>query len=273
MSSLTTPKSERSQTLTAVIFMSLFVTVFVIIILAREGSWRFVCQYEGLEGLCTDPSSVSIPGVSDPLIASEVISACVDADGLRLSVAFGSPLAGEADIQVFTTGEDVFPSERGMSDTFITTTAIPAETDHLDIEIPVESMSVDEHVFGNITVRTENVVSSHVSYFVIVSGCSAVSSPATTAANDNHPTTYRMTCLANERLMIAFEFDQPVFGQYQTLVGNQPFALASVGNQPAILFFSGDFLADGPTTIKLISATSQIVLLEETVSLPDCSAH
>jgi hypothetical protein len=72
-------------------------------------------------------------------------------------------------------------------------------------------------------------------------------------------------------MMIAFEFDQPVLGQYLALVSNIPYQLASVVNQPAMLFFSGTSPPEELVVIKLVSATSEVVVFEETYNVPVCN--
>lgn len=73
--------------------------------------------------------------------------------------------------------------------------------------------------------------------------------------------------------MIAFEFEGPVLGQYRALVDEMPYQLASVINQPAMLFFSGQPPTDGPVVIRLISATDEEIVFEETYTPPACSAN
>jgi hypothetical protein len=73
--------------------------------------------------------------------------------------------------------------------------------------------------------------------------------------------------------MISFEFDKPVLGQYQALVADLPYQLTSVVNQPAVLYFSGEPPREGPAIIKLISATDQVVVFEETHTTPACNPN
>jgi hypothetical protein len=268
-----TPKSDRAQILIAVLFMSLFASAFVLGIAVKDNITGFICRYEVLDRVCTALSPSSLPISSDPLITSQITSACVGDDGLQISVDFGPPSIGEASIQVFTTGEDVFPSELGMQDSFGMSMTMSDAADQLGFVIPVESMPVGEHIFGNIVVTNEGAISSHVAFFIRVSDCSSadtVASNPTLLAADASPIAYRTTCLPDNRLMIAFEFDTPMFGQYQTLIASLPYQLVSVGNQPAILFFSGDAPVDEPAIIRLISVTTQTVLLEESFTPPVC---
>lgn len=275
MASVTTPKSERSQILTAVLFMSIFVATVVLIILVKDNMASFACQYKLFENICTNLLSSSIH--SEEFTTSQINSACVDTQGLKISVAFGAPLKGEASIQIFTTGEDVFPSEQGMADSFKMSMAIPDITDQLEFVIPVESMPVGEQIFGNIVTIREKVVSSHVAYFVKVSDCSItktpISNPTLMTNLDNIPINYNATCLPGKRLMVAFEFDRPVQGQYRALIAGIPYQLASVGNQPAILFFSGALPQSEPVLMRLVSATDQAVVFEESYTPPACSVN
>lgn len=273
MSFVTTPKSDRAQILIAVLIMSLL-GAFVLGIVAKDNITRFICQYPVFDKICaslsTSPGSIN----PDQITSSQITSACVDTQGLKISVVFVPSLVGEASIQVFTTGEDVFPSEQGMEDSFNMSMAVPDSVDQLGFVIPVESMSVGEHVFGNIIVRKGDLVSSHVAFFVTVSDCSATdasaSNPTLINNPDNIPIAQQSTCLPGKRLLVAFEFAEPVFGQYQALLANLPYQLVSVGNQPAILFFSGDSPSKEPVVIKLISATDQTVVFEESYTPPVC---
>jgi hypothetical protein len=70
--------------------------------------------------------------------------------------------------------------------------------------------------------------------------------------------------------MIAFEFEEPVLGQYRASVDDIPYELASVINQPATLYFSGDPPAEGPVVIRLLSAVDEATVFEESFTPPDC---
>ena len=70
--------------------------------------------------------------------------------------------------------------------------------------------------------------------------------------------------------MIAFEFESQVLGQYRASVGDTPYQLASVINQPATLFFSGEPPPEGPIVIRLVSVTDEAMVFEETYSPPFC---
>ena len=277
MSSATTNESDRSQTLTAVIFMSLFAAVLLIFVTAKDRIGSFFCSNEAFAGMCSDQYPADTIAIPNQLINSEIVSACVDTQGLKISIALDAPLAGVANIQVFTTGEDVFPSEQGMADSFRTSMAIPGSTAQLDFLIPVESMPVGERIFGNIVTSQEKVVSSHAAYFVEVSDCSlageTIPNPTLITDYANVPTGYKATCLAGNRVMIGWEFDKPVLGQYRALVAGIPYHLASIGNQPVVLFFSGDAPPDGPISIQLVSGTDQTILFEETFTAPICTSQ
>jgi hypothetical protein len=277
MTSATTKKSDRFQILMAVLLMSAFATALLILGTTRDRIGSFLCGYVDFGEICSNTPSANTVGASGELINSQIISACVDTEGLKISVAFGAPLAGTSSIQVFTTGEDVFPGEQGMEDSFRMSRDIPTATDQLDLVIPVESMPVGEHIFGNIIMSEENVISSHVAYFVAVTDClsSAVANPNPTLLTDydTTPIDFNATCLSENRLRLAFEFNRPVFGQYLALVNNMPYGLVSVGNQPAALFFSGAHPPEDTVHISLISATDQNVMFEETLTLPICESN
>jgi hypothetical protein len=162
-----------------------------------------------------------------------------------------------------------------MEDSFKMNLAIPDSADQMGFVIPVESMPVGEHIFGNIIVKNGDLISSHVAFFISVTDCSiqseSASNPTLITNPDAAPVAQRTTCLPDDRLMVAFEFDKPVLGQYQALISNLPYQLVSVGNQPVILFFSGDSPSEGPVVIKLVSAIDQEVVFEESYTPPVCA--
>lgn len=274
MSSDKIPKSDRLQILTAVVFMGFFAAVFLSIV-AKDNIASLVCNYagayNGFAGICSDRTSLPTSAVSSQFIVSKITSVCLDDQGLNISAAFDVPLTGVADIQVFSTGDDYFPSEQGLADSFKISMAIPTAVDHLDLVIPVDAMPVGVQIFGNIVVAEEGV-SSYLSYFMNVSDCSTIGALPPQLSSIGSPIIHSATCLPTRHLMIAFEFEESLPGQYQALVAGIPYQLASVINQPAMLFFSGDPPPGGPIVIKLISAIDQVVMFEETYTPPVCGA-
>jgi hypothetical protein len=130
-------------------------------------------------------------------------------------------------------------------------------------------MSEGELIFGNIVVNG-NPVSSHVTYLINVPDCSRSSAVPPNPALSGIPSIDSATCLPSKQLMIAFAFREPVLGQYRTMVADTPYKLASVVTQPSILFFSGELPPAGPIVIKLISATDEIAVFEDTYTPPVC---
>jgi len=269
-------KSDRFQIMVAVLFMSLFAAVFLIIVVPKDNIMNLVCSYVGVDdrfsSICPDRPSPT-PSVSGQLVTSRINSACVDAEGLKISIVFDAPLSGEAHIQVFSTGPDFFPSVRGMTDTYEINRTITTAVDHLELVIPVESMPVGEPIFGNIVISEDEDISSHIAYLLNVYDCSTTNTSLSNqppAHITGKPAIYSATCLPNRQLMIAFEFEEPVLGQYQVLVANLPYQLASVVSQPAILFFSGEQPPEGSVVIWLVSAINEVTLFEETYTPPVC---
>jgi hypothetical protein len=265
------PKSDRFQIMTAVLFMGLFAAVFLIITLPKDSITSFVCNYTrdyaAFTRMCSGVPSQT-PEASGELISATIASACVDLQGLKISVLIDEPLAGAANIQVFSTGPDFFPSERGMTDTYEISQPITTAVDHLDLVIPVDSMPIGEKIFGNIAVSGEGVY-SQTAYSIMVSDCSTTNTLPPNPT-DNIPSIQSTTCLPSGQLMIAFEFEGPVLGQYRVLVDDVPYQLASVIHQPATLFFSGVRPPEEPVEIRLISATDEVTLFQETYSPPLC---
>lgn len=270
MSSEKPPKSDRFQIMTAVLLMGLFAAIFIIAGLPKGNITSFACSYVGdyvgFAGMCSD---LKLSVGSDQPIVSKINSVCLDEQGLKISAVFDEPLTGVADIQVFSTGDDYFPSEQGLADSFKISMTIPTAVDHLDLVIPVDAMPVGIQIFGNIFVSEEGV-SSHLSYFLNVIDCSRIGALPSQLIPMDSPIIHSATCLPSRQLMIAFEFEESVPGQYQVLVADTPYELASVINQPAILFFSGDPPPAGPIIIKLTSATDQEIIFEETYTPPIC---
>src|SRR5687768_13971188 len=269
----TPKKSDRFQIMAAVLFMTLFAAVFLIVVVPKDSIKSFVCNYardfDAFAQTCSNlPATIGSEG-SDSIVTSKITSACLDAQGLKISIAFDTPLTGVANIQVFSTGEDFFPSEQGISDSFKMNLIIPSAADHLDIIIPVDSMPVGEQIFGNIVISDEGV-SSYVAYSMNVSDCSTTSVPPPDLTPNKIPILNSATCLPSRQLMIAFEFEGPVLGQYRALVADTPYQLASVINQPALWFFSGEPPPEGPIVIRLVSAIDQVVVFEETYTPPVC---
>lgn len=263
-------KSDRFQAIVAVLFMSLIATSVLTIAVAKDNIMGFVCNYAtGHDGFSRICPSLPSPTGSGLFVASKINSACLDADGLKILVAFDEPLTGVADIQVFSTGDDYFPSEQGLADSFKINMTIPAAVDHLDLVIPVDAMPVGVQIFGNIVVSEEGV-SSHLSYFMNVPDCSTIGALPPQLIPIGSPIIHSATCLPTRHLMIAFEFEESIPGQYQALVAGTPYQLASIINQPAMLFFSGEPPPEGPIIIKLVSAVDQVVLFEESYTAPVC---
>jgi hypothetical protein len=249
-------------------------------VVTRDNIVGFICSrvrgFDGLAEICSNVPTPSVPSAARQLVASKLNSACVDTQGLKISVAFRAPVTGQASIQVFSTGPDFFPSGQGMTDTYEMSRMISTEVDRLEFIIPVASMPVGEKLFGNIIVSDGEGIFSHVAYLINVYDCSATDTPLPDSASvtrGDPPVIHSATCLPDRQLMLAFKFDEPVLGQYQALVEDLPFQLASVVSQPALLFFSGAALTDEPIVIKLVSATDQVIVFEETYTPPDCSAN
>jgi hypothetical protein len=267
-------KSDRFQIIAAVLFMGLFAALLILVAAPRNEITGLVCSIIGnadvFARLCSGvpPAAVQGPG---ELIVSRIVSACVDSEGLQISVLIDEPLTGVADVQVFSTGPDFFPSEQGMTDTYEISRTITSPVDQLDLVIPVDLMPVGEKIFGNILIDGEGSY-SQVAYSLSVSDCSTANTPPSNPTNDI-PTIQSATCLPSRQLMIAFEFERPMFGQYQALVDGKPYQLASIVSQPAILFFSGEPPPEGPIVIRLISATDEAIVFEETYTPPVCGGN
>ncbi|MGZ9234946.1 MAG: hypothetical protein ACXW4E_05420, partial [Anaerolineales bacterium] len=245
--------------------------LLLIMTVPKDNMTRVVCNYvrgyELFARMCPDLNSSTEEG-SEQTIASRVNLACIDAQGLRISIGFDQPLTGAAHIQVFSTGPDFFPSEMGRTDTYEIRQILAEEVDRLDFAIPVDAMPVGELIFGNMVVSGEGTV-SHLAYLLEVSDCSTTGGTPANSQNDA-PAIQGATCLASRQLMITFEFNRPVLGQYQALVDGKPYQLSSVVSQPVLLFFSGEPPAEGPVLIRLISAIDETTFLEETYTPPVC---
>jgi hypothetical protein len=274
MSSEKTRTSDRFQIITAVLFMGLFAALFLIIALPENSMTSFVCSNMGGSTLFTQMcSNRTSPAPKGPgqFIPSRINLACVDEQGLKISIQFDQPLTGAAAIQVFSTGPDFFPSEQGMTDSYEISQTLTAAVDQLDLVIPVDAMPVGEQIFGNIFISDEDV-SSFVAYSMLVSDCSTTSVLPPGSTPSETPTINNATCLPSRQMMIAFEFEQLVLGQYRAFVADIPYQLSSVVSQPSMLFFSGEPPPEGPIVISLVSATDGVTVFEETYTPPVCGA-
>jgi hypothetical protein len=88
--------------MTAVLFMGLFAAVFIAVA-AKDNITSLVCNYasgyDGFSRICPNlPSPPSSLGSGQP-VASRITAACLDSEGLNISVAFDEPLRGAANIQ------------------------------------------------------------------------------------------------------------------------------------------------------------------------------
>jgi hypothetical protein len=264
-------KSDRFQIIAAVLFMGLFAALLLVITLPKNSITSFVCSYTDGAGIfaqicANQPSTTS--GGTGQFVPSRIDLACVDDQGLKISIRFDQPLTGAADIQVFSTGPDFFPSGQGMTDTYEVNQTLSTAVDHLDLVIPVDAMLVGEQIFGNMVVSEEDF-HTRLAYLLEVSDCSTDREPSVNSPM-GVPVIQSATCLPGKQLMIAFEFERPVLGQYQVLVDEIPYQLSSVVSQPAILFFTGKPPDAGPVLIRLVSATDEVIVFEETYTPPVC---
>jgi hypothetical protein len=258
--------------MTAVLFMGFFAVVFLIAMAPRGSITGFVCNYAGFARMCSNVSAGATPVPSSEFVTARINSACVDTQGLKMSVGFDIALTGEALIQVFSTGTDFFPSARGLTDTYEINRTLTPPVDHLDLVIPVESMSGGELIFGNVVVSGDRA-SSYVTYLINISNCSVSSVLPSIPPPTGNISIHSATCLPNKQLMIAFAFEEPVLGQYQALVADTPYTLASVVTQPAVLFFAGKPPSQGPVVAKLVSVMDESIVFEETYTPPVCDGN
>jgi hypothetical protein len=90
---------------------------------------------------------------------------------------------------------------------------------------------------------------------------------------DGTPVIINSTCVgkgAAKQLMVVFEFDQDVAGEYAALVADIPYQHTPVGDQPNRLFYFGTPPPQGPITIKLVSITDLAIAFEETYTPVVC---
>ena len=101
-----------------------------------------------------------------------------------------------------------------------------------------------------------------------------VEPPVTETPNlDGTPVIINSTCVgkgAGKQLMIVFEFEQDVAGEYSAVVADIPYELASVTQYPDRLYYFGTPPPQGPITIKLVSTSNQAVAYEETYTPVVC---
>ena len=77
---------------------------------------------------------------------------------------------------------------------------------------------------------------------------------------DGIPVILNSTCVgkgAGKQLMIVFEFEQDVIGEYSALVADNPYELAPVTQYPDRLYYFGTPPPQGTITIQLLSIPDQ----------------
>jgi len=171
-------------------------------------------------------------------ISSTITSACLDNNQLMLSVKFDAPFTGEVRIQVFF--QDGGWYEYG------TATTIASPTDHLDIILPGVAIPVGGRISGNLSAHGLGIV-SYVEYRLNVLDCfpsAAVvlpPTPTSTPNPDGIPVIINSFCVGGKtkQLMVVFQFEQDVTGEYEAFVADMPYQLAPVADQPKRLFFFG----------------------------------
>ena len=83
---------------------------------------------------------------------------------------------------------------------------------------------------------------------------------------DGIPVILNSTCVGkseSKQLMIVFEFEQGVIGDYEALVADIPYELAPVTSYPNRLYYFGTPPPQGPITIRLVSTSNQAIAYEE----------
>jgi len=113
------------------------------------------------------------------------------------------------------------------------------------------------------------ILPDHAEYFsfnydrYVVEACG--SSPVELLAPDRAPEIINTTCVGKgdfKQLMVVFEFDQDVIGEYAAFVADIPYELAPVASNPERLYYYGTPPPQGPITIKLVSTSHQEIAYE-----------
>ena len=97
--------------------------------------------------------------------------------------------------------------------------------------------------------------------------------PEDTSIDANLPNASLLSigCLAGGQHLISFEFDQTISGGYIVTVGDQPFQLAPVPDQPTRLYFVGPTLfPNQQVEVRLLSPLGQTVFSQNYL-LPACA--
>ena len=93
----------------------------------------------------------------------------------------------------------------------------------------------------------------------------ALSIPTSTPNPDGAPYILNDQCVSKTQLMIVFEFDNAVIGQYELFVNDAPYEIAPVGGRPERLFFFGAAPAGGgKPNIRLQSLPDHNLIMEVT---------
>ena len=92
-------------------------------------------------------------------------------------------------------------------------------------------------------------------------------SPTSTPNPDGTPTIINSVCVGSgpsKQLMVVFEFEQDVLGEYAALVAEIPYQHSPVGDYPHRLYYFGTPPPQGPITIQLVSIPDLAIAFEET---------
>ena len=88
---------------------------------------------------------------------------------------------------------------------------------------------------------------------------------------DGIPVIFTATCLQSKQLMLTFQFEKDVSGEYDLLVADISYQGTPVKNQPQRLFFFGNPPPEGPIKVRLVNRDTGEAVLEESYTPPVCT--
>jgi hypothetical protein len=92
---------------------------------------------------------------------------------------------------------------------------------------------------------------------------------------DGIPVVYNSTCLQGKNLMVAFEFPEPITGQYEAIIDGQVYQYAPVSDYPNRAYFFGSPPENqGPASVSLSTFPDGIVVFEQQdYAFPACGVQ
>ena len=280
MSSTPSPPSQRARIGMLVLF---FMLLFILCgVLGWDQSTfdyvvgEVVCWFAGdeiqdeFDEACTNLIPTSEP-VSPPNPISYNV-ACGPGYQLLISIEYRRPWTGEVELRIYGR-----TSAYSAEATIIPDAAQPSRFEFVLAQGPQEDVISDLDIIlwqpdrmGGREEAIEAILGVNIPAcappLVVDAEAPSAPTPTFTPNPDGAPAIINSFCVGgkSKQLMIVFEFEQDVTGQYAAFVADMPYQLAPVPDQPKRLFFFGTpFPGGGKPAIVLFSLPDQVIVLAE----------